>query len=509
MSYCGGLVVSYPWEPTHWREDAGAAGSASTEAIKFYDAGNDVYAFAIESLFPDASSTRHHNSGYLGDVVEAILGICWICKQTTGMAVLLALASKYVFALKTMLNLESLDQAHNKAALRRSVAKYSQLSRQREQQASPPVSEPSKVVSLPADWFSEEEHNYLTQLLQNLRTSEPSLVAICDEARSEQVVVVADTCGDATERTSLDSPRVQHQPEVASSNATGSFIFAMADVSKYSKMQGGSTKKAHEKLTQLREQHAHLLTAGVVDEIDISSEDWWKVWLAKATFSKDIDEKEVVRQKIIGDGVLKVVFEILPYPDTNTKQARTDITVISSQYRVRLHPQSSNKETLPVYVEHYQKFLPRGAIQQATRPRDCHYGLSQCDLMGDKEAWQWAAQQTVAKDLTEDQNFLWYRWVCHARWAQELTVVTFGIAFDAPHEIPMLKSAGNGMPFDRTPYFWGRATRGAAVLHFEVRKGKKTAAYPISPQTYKEKYGDLTNKGGRSYYNITNDSTAS
>ena len=87
-------------------------------------------------------------------------------------------------------------------------------------------------------------------------------------------------------------------------------------------------------------------------------------------------------------------------------------------------------------------------------------------------------------------------------------MVTFGIAFDAPHVHPMLKSAGNGMPFDRTPYFWGRATRGAAVLHFEVRKGRKTAAYPISPMTYEEKYGDLINKGGRSYYNVTRDSTA-
>ena len=62
MSYNGVLPVSFPWEPTHWRDDAGAAGSASTEAREFYDPGNDVYAFAIESLFPRASSTKEHNS---------------------------------------------------------------------------------------------------------------------------------------------------------------------------------------------------------------------------------------------------------------------------------------------------------------------------------------------------------------------------------------------------------------------------------------------------------------
>ena len=146
MSHYGGLPVSYPWEPTHWTDNvSGDAQSAS----KFYDAGNDVYAFAIHALFPNAESTSRYNSTYLGDVIEGVLGVCWVTRQVTSMGVLLTLASKYIFALKTLLSLESLDKMPNRQRLTEFVQTNSQRWKPQQQHVTTSSSSTSPAAACP------------------------------------------------------------------------------------------------------------------------------------------------------------------------------------------------------------------------------------------------------------------------------------------------------------------------------------------------------------------------
>ena len=45
------------------------------------------------------------------------------------------------------------------------------------------------------------------------------------------------------------------------------------------------------------------------------------------------------------------------------------------------------------------------------------------------------------------------------------------------------------------------------MLYLEVRKAKKTAAYPIAAHTYHEKYAHLCKRDGTSFYSRTPDPT--
>ena len=45
------------------------------------------------------------------------------------------------------------------------------------------------------------------------------------------------------------------------------------------------------------------------------------------------------------------------------------------------------------------------------------------------------------------------------------------------------------------------------MLYLEVRKAKKTAAYPIAAHTYHENYAHLCKRDGTSFYSRTLDST--
>lgn len=207
LSHYGALPTTLAWEPRHWTPDD--AHSASGAGSWYFDAGNDVYAFTIEMLFPHASSTQHHNSTYLGDVVEAILGLCWKCRETTGLATILTRASKYVYGLKACLVLGSFDQQENRKALCRFIAEHSQFRREEQSAARDSgattgtsgayVSAAGRVelersssggagstsdAALPIAWFEEFERHYLLGILQNLhlRTDASALPAICDEA---------------------------------------------------------------------------------------------------------------------------------------------------------------------------------------------------------------------------------------------------------------------------------------------------------------------------------------
>ena len=473
MSHYGGLPVSYPWEPVHWTD---AVTEDAQSASQFYDAGNDVYAFAIRVLFPSAQTTSWHNSGYLGDVIEAILGVCWLCQQSTSIGVLLALASKYIYSLKTLLSIDSLDVIDNRRQLTDFITAKTQYNHHQTQVTSPNL-QPDRV-SLPEGWFGDDERAYLTKLLQHLCTDAPPLLCICDEVRTELGVDLTNVKDDASER-------VHGEPRNTSHAAV---TFTMADVPKHKGMQRGSTKAANEKLKQYRDKYACQLTQSLGGfEINITSDDWWRVWLAKAKFKVPLEE-------IIGDGVVEILFEAPPWIDPNTKQLRTDFTIITQHQRVRLHPQSSGKESLPVFVPHDQRFMPRGTIEQTTHSKQAHVGFSQHDLISDKQAWRWAAEQTAPRDLTNDATFGWERWTCHANWAKDLTIITFGIALDNITTEPTLQSAGT------MPYFWCRASREAAVLHFEIRKSNKTTAHPISERTYKEKYARLCQNAQKSFY---------
>ena len=498
MSHYGGLPVSYPWEPTHWTDVVtGDAQSAS----KFYDAGNDVYAFAIHALFPNAESTSRYNSKYLGDVIEGVLGFCWVTRQSTSMGVLLAHASKYVFALKTLLSLESLDKTPDRQRLIEFVSTRSQRNPQQQHVATSSSStSPAAACSqqqhatprvrLPKGWFNENERTYLTRLLQHLCPASPPLLSICDEVRQEHSDEATRVTNDAQERVQgpLSSQSADQRTNTAPRTSVVPLIFTMADVPKHRSMQGGSTKSANAKLKEMRRAHATQLGYGAPGfEINITQEPWWRIWLAKAKFDMDLNE-------IIGDGVTDFLFEALPWTDQNTGQLRTDFTILTRKHRIRLHPQSSGKESLPVFVPHDQGHMPRGTIEQSTTAHRSHLGFSQHDLMSDKEAWRWASEQAAARDLTEDRSFGWERWTCHAAWAKDLTIMNIGIAFADDNQSATPRS------HQASPFFWTRATRNEVILHLEIHKRSKTSAYPISEETYKEKFAKLCQRDLTSYY---------
>ena len=83
-SYFGALPCTFPWEPSHCAgliSTAGIAPNGDAESAPpshqmFYNAGNNVYAFAIQWLFPEAESTSRYSLEYLGDLAESILGPC-------------------------------------------------------------------------------------------------------------------------------------------------------------------------------------------------------------------------------------------------------------------------------------------------------------------------------------------------------------------------------------------------------------------------------------------------
>ena len=108
LSHCGAIPCTFAWEPKHWYESAPGGARAASEWR--YDAGNDVYAFSIAVAFPGAPSAKQHNSEFLGDVLEGILGLCWVCGKTIGLAKILMLASKYIYGLKALLVLDSFDR---------------------------------------------------------------------------------------------------------------------------------------------------------------------------------------------------------------------------------------------------------------------------------------------------------------------------------------------------------------------------------------------------------------
>ena len=221
LSYYGALPVTFPWEPTHWVDPASgdadsapgsnSGTSAANKALKFFDAGNDVYAFAIQSLFPEAVSTSRYNSEYLGDVAEAVLGICWIRNQTASLATLLTHASKYVFALKTLLDLGTLDRSENRIALKDFVRANCQYKCQYQGQLHTGAEHKPEGVLANA-WPDENERGYLSGLLQHPYTDAPPMPAICDEELSEFVLAgkarsLDENKPKGNERNAQDEPR--------------------------------------------------------------------------------------------------------------------------------------------------------------------------------------------------------------------------------------------------------------------------------------------------------------
>ena len=517
LSHYGALPSTLPWEPRLWTP--GDADSASWKTMKeasrdansapeardwYFDAGNDVYAFSIQLLFPHATSTKRHNSNYLGDVLEAILGLCWLCHDTTSLAMLLVRASKYVYGLKSWLALDSFDHSQNRQAVYRYIAEHSCFrtdgkgSAPRdldftshshvhhawtgEHERFPVVgTATSSDVALPAAWFEDFEREYLKELFQklHLHTGAPALLAICDETYD----VPADT-------TAEQSSHIDDAAKRVMSKAHGPIIFALQDVAAFRDKQGGSTRSAHNRLRALRSEHEEkLMATNPGFHVDLSSEEWWKIWLCTARFAAPLED-------ILGDGVVQFLFEAFPWIDPNTPgRLRTDFTLVTRRHRVRLHPSGKGAEAKPVFVEHEQEFLPRGTIAQSTCPHQRHIGLSQHDLMSDKQAWSWASQQTSSKDLTCDLSFGWERWVCHAAWAKDLVVLNFGLAFPSEFDDLLQQVAHD------TPHFWCRAMRGTLCLYLTiVRKAKKTVVYPISCQRYEQLYASLLVRSGRTSY---------
>ena len=247
LSHYGALPSTLPWEPRLWTP--GDADSASWKTMNeasrdansapeardwYFDAGNDVYAFSIQLLFPHATSTKRHNSNYLGDVLEAILGLCWLCHDTTSLAMLLVRASKYVYGLKSWLALDSFDHSQNRQAVYRYIAEHScfrtdgKKSAPRdldftshshvhhawtgEHERFPVVgTATSSDVALPAAWFEDFEREYLKELFQklHLHTGAPALLAICDETYD----VPADTTAEQSSHIDDAAKRVMSMTE--------------------------------------------------------------------------------------------------------------------------------------------------------------------------------------------------------------------------------------------------------------------------------------------------------
>lgn len=109
LSHIGCLPCTYDWEPENWIMIA--PGTKRSE--KYFDPQNDVYAAAISFVFPHAETTAHHNIEYLGDVIEALLAVSWLTRQSAGIVNLLARVSRYIYAVKYHLNLGRLDMDDN------------------------------------------------------------------------------------------------------------------------------------------------------------------------------------------------------------------------------------------------------------------------------------------------------------------------------------------------------------------------------------------------------------
>ena len=524
LSHYGALPTTFPWEPEHWtpllgdaksasavREwTSGDAKSASGARDWYFDAGNDVYALSIQMLFPNATTTQFYNVESLGDVLEAVLGVCWICRVTTSLATLLTRASKYLYGLKSCLALESFKYQENREKVRTFISEHSQFQREEQsaargsgattgtsgayvsavgcvehERSSPGGAASTSGVALPTAWFEEFERDYLHGLLQTLqlRNGTSALLAMCDEAYN----MPTDDVTEHVSNNALDGA-TEHVP-----TTTQAIIFSTQDVPAFIGKQGGSTKAAHKKLNEKRDEYEKRLSADSPGfQIDLSTEDWWKVWISKAKFSRPLDE-------LLGDGVVQFVFEALPWPDKNLingkSMLRTDFTLVTLRRRVRLHP-GSNGEAKPVFVDHNQDDLPRGTIAQSTCPHQLHHGYSQHDLLSDKEAWTWAARQTRPKDITRDRSkasLPWERWLCHASWAKDLAVLNLGIAFFSDADNPMVQNE---------VHFWCRAARGDALIYITAyRKNNKTVVYPVSRQRYVEFYAPLhVCSDGTSYY---------
>ena len=182
MSHYGALPSTYPWEPKDWMEVVRGVGpDAHTTARHFYDAPSDVYACSIALLFPGATSTGQHNSEYFGEVVEAILGMCWFFKQRVAITTLLARVSKYIYGLKALLDIGSLDEDLNRSILEDFIADHSlfyeaQLDDEVDGDA---LCTPQFLV--PPSFLDEREREYIQSLMQNLSTAVPELTSICNE----------------------------------------------------------------------------------------------------------------------------------------------------------------------------------------------------------------------------------------------------------------------------------------------------------------------------------------
>ena len=201
LSHYGALPTTLPWEPRHWTSgDAestssglgncvlGDAKSAPGVREWYFDAGNDVYAFCIQLVFPNAASTRRHNREYLGDVLEAILGLCWISQQSIKLAMLLQRASKLLYGLKAWLVLGSFDHHENRMAVYRFIAEHSQFGREAEgatpggagctsdafertadhERCSFGGSRSTSDFALFSEWYEESDGQHLLDLLNKL-----------------------------------------------------------------------------------------------------------------------------------------------------------------------------------------------------------------------------------------------------------------------------------------------------------------------------------------------------
>ena len=162
LSHHGVLASTLPWEPRHWSECVPTVVSSGVAQSTqwYYDAGNDVYAFSVKIVFPRATSTRGHNANYLGDVVEAILGICLICREQTGLATILGNASRYLYGIKALLSFDSFNCEEVQLAVLDFIDKHSQFQPQPPQQrAVPSVAQSTPDASMPDACFEDDERS--------------------------------------------------------------------------------------------------------------------------------------------------------------------------------------------------------------------------------------------------------------------------------------------------------------------------------------------------------------
>lgn len=474
LSQYGGLRCTYPWEPKQWT--ATAPGS-TLKTVSYFNPQKDVYAYSIAHVFPSAESTARHNKEHLGDVVETLVGLCCFLHQNAGIVTLLTRASKYIYGLKMLLQLGSLHDSGSRRRLQEFVTRHSHFLHSTHLRDTSGYAESAPKIrpQIDSSLLQDREREYVETMLDGLYCCGPRLLAICDEPCDESVGEDAPgVCGEGADDAQEHDEISGDAEKRVSTICAGPVIFTMQDVAARSQTGGHkrATKEAHEKLKQMRQLHDCKLAVGSPTfEVDLSGEHWWKDWLASARFQEPVDT-------IIGDGVLRFVFEALSRPDPNTNQLRTDFTVVSRRHRVRLHPSSSGKEALPVYVNHDQSSLPRGTVEHVTRPRQHHIGISQAELLGQKRAWHWAYKQNAPMEITKQTSpeFHWEYWTCHAQWAQGLIVHNIGIAFTS----------------EGRPLFWCAATRQDTPVYMEVTLvGCKTHAYQITKRMFEQSYAPL------------------